>query len=91
MSEQWKLISSLEMNLPHKPNIRWLYDMVADPYEKTNLLASHPDIVEQLLAIQDGYDDEMMQPLWNSFIDGANNVNNMTHDNPDDTYIYLGN
>ncbi len=51
VSGRWKLI--LPHGQPQKGAATELYDLTADPHEKTNLAAQHPDIVQQLRALTD--------------------------------------
>ncbi|MCE9556574.1 MAG: arylsulfatase [Planctomycetes bacterium] len=49
---------------------RELYDLRADPGEKTNVAAQHPDVVEQLVAAYDRWWDEVLPCLENENVVG---------------------
>ncbi|GIV78517.1 MAG: arylsulfatase [Litorilinea sp.] len=48
-----------KLHRPHESQPDELYDLVADPYEKTDIAADHPELVAELRAQYDNWLDEM--------------------------------
>jgi arylsulfatase A-like enzyme len=42
----------------------WLFDLADDPWEERNRLSDHPALVEELLEALDGWEADMVEPLW---------------------------
>jgi len=62
--QDWKL------QLSETPKKAWLFDLGADPLEKTNLAAARPDKVRELTALLDAQDRRAAKPLWPALIEG---------------------
>jgi uncharacterized sulfatase len=43
---------------------QWLYNLESDPTEQTNLVASHPQIVEQLTALLAAHQQSSVETLY---------------------------
>jgi uncharacterized sulfatase len=43
---------------------QWLYNLGSDPTEQTNLAASHPQIVDQLMALLEAHQQNSAGPLY---------------------------
>lgn len=58
---RYKLVQPLGVQPDRWPvDYQWeLYDMVADPYEETNVAAEHPEIVARLTAAYDAWYDDV--------------------------------
>ena len=41
-------MNGTEVEPPPNPQLLWLFDVEADPYEMNNIAAEYPDIVRQL-------------------------------------------
>lgn len=48
-----------------------LYDLAADPGEKSNLAAANPDKVAELQALIAGFQKEQVKPLWPALMEGV--------------------
>ncbi len=59
----WKLIQT------SRPNKKWLFDLNVDPTEKNNLIAKHPEKQKELESLLTNYNQQMVPPLWPSFIE----------------------
>ena len=59
----WKLIEA------QRPDKRWLFNLAADPTEKTNLAATEPQQLARLTALSRAHHAAMPAPLWLSFIE----------------------
>ena len=75
-------------------NNRWLFNLADDPGETINLVDREPAIVEELLALLDEHNAEMVAPLWDSV--GATPINVDKHlrqamDPATDSYVYWSN
>jgi arylsulfatase A-like enzyme len=70
-----------------------LYDLAADPSEKTNLAATNPDKVAELQALIAGWQKEQVKPLWPALMEGVIPVDHPLN-RPwakEDRYIYWSN
>ncbi|MFI5316619.1 MAG: sulfatase-like hydrolase/transferase [Myxococcota bacterium] len=63
LAHGWKL------QVSERPKKVWLFDMTADPTEKTNLADSRPDKVSELSALLAAQDGQMVAPLWPTLIE----------------------
>ncbi len=61
--EGWKLI------VAERPKKQWLFNLVDDPNEKTDLAAQQPERLARLQALLDAHHAGMPPPLWPSFIE----------------------
>ena len=59
----WKL------QVLNRPERVWLYDLAADPTERTDLSTRRPDIVAALRARMDAHDSEQSAPRWPALIE----------------------
>lgn len=59
----WKLIVSA------RPAKDWLFNLVEDPTEKTNLAALQPQRLAQMKALLQAHHEQMPPPQWPSFIE----------------------
>ncbi len=59
----WKLIRT-----PQPPS-RWLFDLRADPTERRDVAALHPERIAELEALLDAHDAEQAEPAWPSVIE----------------------
>lgn len=60
---RWKLIVSA------RPARTWLFDLQADPTERTDLSASAPEVVARLQGLMREHHAPMPPPLWPSFLE----------------------
>ena len=63
LHEHWKFIIS------KKENFRWLFDTLADPTEKNNLVDSYPDVVKEIEELLVEFNSEQKDPLFPSSYD----------------------
>ena len=61
-SGKWKL------QLQQLPRRIWLYDLEADPAEKTNLAQQRPEVVDYLTTRIQLHDRQQAEPLWPSLL-----------------------
>ncbi len=59
----WKL------QISRNPPRVWLFDLAADPTERSNLSARRPDVVERLRADIAAHDQELAKPLWPALLE----------------------
>jgi arylsulfatase A-like enzyme len=59
----WKL------QVSKNPRRIWLFDLAADPTERTNLSTSRPEQVKELRAKLAEHDREMPMPLWPALLE----------------------
>jgi arylsulfatase A-like enzyme len=64
LADDWKL------QVSERPPKRWLFDMKADPTERTNLAEARPDKVRELSEILARHEEQMVLPLWPALIEG---------------------
>jgi arylsulfatase A-like enzyme len=64
LADDWKL------QVSERPPRQWLFDMNADPTERTNLADARPDKVRELSEILARHEEQMVLPLWPSLIEG---------------------
>ena len=70
-----------------------LYDLAADPSEKTNLADKNPDKVAALKAAIDGFQKEQVKPLWPALMEGVIPIDHPLNRpwSKDDRHIYWSN
>ncbi|WP_066593683.1 sulfatase-like hydrolase/transferase [Sphingomonas pruni] len=83
----WKLQL---LDLPH---VALLYDMKADPTERHDFAALHPDVVARLKGLIAQHDRESVKPAWPSLIRSPIAIDRPlgTKPWPGETYIYWSN
>lgn len=59
----WKL------QVSHNPQRMWLFDLAADPTERTDLSARRPDIAKRLGTELAAHDRELAKPLWPALLE----------------------
>jgi arylsulfatase A-like enzyme len=64
------LAGGWKLQVSERPPMTWLFDMTADPTEKTNLAASRPDKVRELSALLERHQAQMVKPAWPALIEG---------------------
>lgn len=71
----------------------WLFDLKADPTEKTNLAATMQDQVKAEEAVMNKINAQQHKPLWPSLIEGPINVDTALSypPKPGDDYVYWAN
>jgi arylsulfatase A-like enzyme len=87
LADDWKL------QLSERPPAMWLFDMKADPTERTNLAASRLDKVKDLSRVLERMEADMVPPAWPSLIEGPIAVDHPLNvpDRPDDEWIQWAN
>lgn len=83
----WKLQA---LDLPH---VELLYDMKADPTERKDVAAQHPDVVAHLNDLLAAHDRASVKPAWPSLIRSPIAIDRPlgTKPKPGETYIYWSN
>lgn len=71
----------------------WLYNLEDDPTEQTNLSASRPEKVQELLGLLNAHQAGARKPLFASTLQGAVMIDKTLADRfePGDEYIYMPN
>jgi arylsulfatase A-like enzyme len=64
LADDWKL------QVSERPPRQWLFDMNADPTERTNLAETRPDKLRELSEILVRHEEQMVLPLWPALIEG---------------------
>ena len=87
LADDWKL------QVSERPEKMWLFDMKADPTERTNLAAARPDKVQELSAILALHESQMVLPSWPALIEGPIAIDHPlgVPDRPDDEYVSWAN
>ncbi len=87
------LAGGWKLQVSERPKETWLFDMSADPTEKTNLAQSRPDKVAELGALLARKDSEMVAPLWPALIEGPIAIDRDLADPArlDGEYVYWAN
>jgi arylsulfatase A-like enzyme len=87
LADDWKL------QVSERPAKTWLFDMNADPTERTNLADARPDKVAELSVILAAHEAQMVEPAWPSLIEGAIAIDQPldTPPDPDGEYVYWAN
>ena len=87
LADGWKL------QVSDRPEKTWLFDLGADPTEKTDLADSRPDKVRELRAILAAHEAQMVPPSWPSLIEGPIAIDHPLNvpDRPEDEYVYWAN
>jgi arylsulfatase A-like enzyme len=87
LAGDWKL------QVSERPKQTWLFDMRADPTEKTNLAEARPEKVTELAAILAREDSQMVKPLWPALIEGPISIDHSLADPArfDGDFVYWAN
>jgi arylsulfatase A-like enzyme len=64
------LAGGWKLQVSERPEKTWLFDLAADPTERTNLAAERPDKRRELETVLADLEAQMVEPLWPSLIDG---------------------
>ena len=83
----WKLIAS------ERPKKNWLFNLSADPTEKTNLADQQPAQLARLHSLLKTHNDPMPPPLWPSFLEMPIAIDKTLDQKltPTDEYTYWSN
>ena len=83
----WKLQA---LDLPHA---KLLYDLKADPTERRDVAAAHPDVVARLTQLLAAHDRDSVKPAWPSLIRSPIAIDRPLGTKPKagETYIYWSN
>ncbi len=84
---KWKL------QIEATSGLKALYDLDADPAEKTDLASANPDKVAELQALIDGWQAEQAKPLWPALMEGVIPIDHPMNRpwSKEDRYIYWSN
>jgi uncharacterized sulfatase len=87
LADGWKLQTTA------RPDKTWLFDLTADPTERNNVAAQHPERVRAMKALLDEHDRGQIEPAWPSLVEAPINIDKTLRepDAPDDEYIYWPN
>ena len=77
---------------PH-PGRTWLFDLAADPTEKTDLSKARPDKVAELSAMIADFQKQQAKPLWPAVMEGPISIDHPlgVKGSPNETYIEWAN
>jgi len=64
------LAGAFKLQVSERPKKTWLFDMKADPTERTNLAGARPEKVQELTALLASKDAQMAPPMRPSLIEG---------------------
>ncbi len=87
LHKKWKYIIS------KKENKRWLFDTSIDPFEKNNLIESHPKEAKKIEELLEQFNSEQKEPLFPSAFEAPimiDKYEGQTYEEGDD-YIYWSN
>jgi uncharacterized sulfatase len=92
-ASQSALVDGWKLNVSDPPGRNWLFDMQADPTERRDLAAEHPQKLAELQAALAAHNAEQQAPAWPSQVTVPKNLDkDLSHkDAPDDEYIYWSN
>lgn len=84
---RWKLQRA------ERPKKVWLYDLAADPTEQSDLSATEPERVAELMALLDRHNAEQAPPAWPASLEVPIFIDKTGEDpqDPDDPYVYVPN
>lgn len=84
---EWKL------QVSERPDKIWLFNIAEDPGERHNLADSRLDKVRELKTLLAGYEDDMAEPIWPTFVAMPVPIDKTLADpeSGDDEYIYWPN
>ena len=87
LADDWKL------QVSERPPKTWLFDMNADPTERTNLAEARPDKLRELSEILARHEEQMVLPLWPALIEGPIAIDPPlgVPSDPDDEFVYWAN
>jgi arylsulfatase A-like enzyme len=87
------LAGGWKLQLSERPEKTWLFDMNADPTERTNLAGARPEKVEALTALLASQEAQMVKPSWPSLIEGPIAIDHPlgVPDRPDDEVVNWAN
>jgi arylsulfatase A-like enzyme len=87
LADDWKL------QVSERPPKTWLFDMQADPTERTNLAEARPDKLRELSGILARHEEQMVSPLWPALIEGPIAIDPPlgVPSGPDDEFVYWAN
>ena len=87
------LAGGWKLQVAERPQRVWLFHLAEDPTERHELSAEHPEKVEELRALLDAHDAEMVPPAWPSLIEGPIPIDHPlgVPDQAADEYVYWDN
>lgn len=87
LSNDWKL------QVSERPNKTWLFNLAKDQGEKDNLIDSHPEKVAELKAKLAQFNNEIVEPYWQSILEIPVNIDKLSGEPwaKGDEYIYYPN
>ena len=87
------LADGFKLQVSERPPKTWLFDMNADPTERTNLAGARPDKVRELCELLARHEEEMVPPLWPALIEGPVRIDPPlgAPTGPDDEFVYWAN
>ena len=83
----WKL------QVSERPPKTWLFDLAEDPTEQRNVADRHPEMVDALRVLLDGYNAEVAEPAWPALIEGPITIDIPLNvpESPDDEHVFWAN
>jgi len=92
-ASQSALMDGFKLNVSNPPGRSWLFDMRADPTERTDLSATHPEKLAQLQAALAAHNSEQAEPAWPRQVSVPVNLDRdlSQADRPSDEFIYWSN
>jgi hypothetical protein len=87
------LVDHWKLQVSERPPALWLFDMQADPTERTNLAAARLDKVHELSRVLAQQEAQMVPPAWPSLIEGPIAVDHPLDvpDRADDEWVQWAN
>jgi arylsulfatase A-like enzyme len=88
------LVDGWKLQLNERPPGRaWLFDLVHDPTEQTNLAVARPDKMAELRRALAAHDAEQAAPAWPAQVEVPVDIDKtlLEPDAPDDEYVYWPN
>jgi len=87
------LAGGWKLQVAEHPEKVWLFDLGADPTERTNLAEARPEKLAEMRTALAALDGQMVPSAWPSLIEGPIAIDHPLPipDKPDDEYVYWAN
>ena len=87
------IVGDWKLQVSERPKKIWLFNLAQDPTEQSDLSASRPDKVKELMAVLTDLNGQMVKPIWPSLLEAPVMIDRTLKEvyKPGDEYIYWNN